>query len=249
MLPRHRSVGSLTWVVAALVAVGTGCDRVFQLLEVSEAPSDALEADADTTDAAPDAVIGPCFYDDFNAPFVDDTKWSIQDAAPTATVSQQSGVLVLSLGQATGAKYATVLTELRDFTHDAVSIEIIEPPSDATSAEAGISLFFDNLHRISFFVSGANLLMRITNGGPNDDDAITYSVVAHRFLRIRHSPLNNLVLWETSADGTSWALRRMAMVPLDLTNLRLKVFGGTFQQEATAPGQPKFDNALIECFP
>lgn len=244
MLPRHLSVGSLTWV--ALLA-STGCDRVFQLLEVGDSAPDALEADADNADAAPDGTSGPCFFDDFAAPFIDETKWTIEDAAPVAAASQQSGVLVISLGQADDVHYAQITTPLRDLTNDAFSVEVVKAASAATDAEAGIGIQIDFQHRYQFFITGSSLVMRYSLPDGNSDTFTPYSTVAHRFIRLRHA--GSSMLWETSADGSLWVLRRMTTAAVDVTSVYARVFAGTYQAEPVAPGEAMFDNALIECQP
>jgi len=247
-LPRHSaSIGTSTWVVAALALGLTGCDRVFQLLEVTDTGvSDATDAiTSDGGGDAPDASTTPCFSDDFSAPALDESKWTVQDS-PTATVAQSSGVLVFSLGQATGVNYALVTTEPRDLTNDAVSVEVVAAPSSNTEAELGISVQIDSNNRYQLFITGTSLVMRYSTAEGNQDTSAPYSAT-HRFLRLRQ--LGETMFWESSTDRLLWIVRRMATAVVPVTNVRAVVFAGTYQQEPEPPGQPAVDNFLIECLP
>jgi hypothetical protein len=216
-----------------------GCDRVFQLLEVGE---------PDLADAASDGSDPSCVSDDFNGSAVDETKWMKSDAAPVATVEQADGNLVLKLGQATGNNYALLASASRDFTNDAVSVELVGVPASASAAEAGFSIEQDITHRYQMFVAGPNLIMRVST--PTDGNlnmSIPYSATNHRFMRIRHA--NDMMLWETSPDGSTWTTRRLTAVLTPLTDLHLEIFAGTFQLEAVPPGEARFNAAAIECLP
>jgi len=98
------------------------------------------------------------------------------------------------------------------------------------------------------FIAGPDLILRVsTPADGNIDMPVPYVAANDRFLRIRNA--NDMMLWETSPDRSTWTTRRMTSVLVKLTNLQLQVFAGTFQLETVPPGEARFDNVAIECLP
>jgi hypothetical protein len=232
------------WIVAALGCATTGCDRVFELGELSDASS--VTDDAVPMDAEIDATL-LCVVDDFTGGAIDEALWTVYDDTPFGSVTQTGGELVITTASATGNHYGLVATDVRDLTNDVISVELIQTPDASTAAEAGLSIQVDGTTRYQFFVAGPSLIMRQTVGGVNDNMSIAYSPAFHRFLRFRHE--GDAMSWETRAMDGEWITRRNTPAVVAVTNMHVDLFAGTYQQEPMVPGPARFDNLTIDCRP
>jgi hypothetical protein len=77
--------------------------------------------------------------------------------------------------------------------------------------------------------------------GRKDSQTITYDATDHRSWRLRHEPIANKILWETSRDGQTWTIQRSASPQISLSTVYVTLSAGTYMPE-TEPGLAVFDN-------
>jgi hypothetical protein len=71
----------------------------------------------------------------------------------------------------------------------------------------------------------------------------TFDPVGEAHMRFRQS--GGDVIWETSSDGASWSLFDQRPSPIDLTQIRIDLGGGTFMN-LPSPGVARFDDLIVE---
>jgi len=155
---------------------------------------------------------GPCggmylLKEDFEQPVDPKWKWSIY-AGPGTTSSQQNGQWVLQLPmQSTTSNYAMILSH-RAFVllDNEMTVEVLAVPNPATPAQSSFIGISDDNNNVRFQYEQGKLYCATTKNGVNNIKAqMTFDPVQHRFWRMREQAGN--FYWETSPDGTSWAIR------------------------------------------
>ena len=203
---------------------------------------------------------GVILEDSFNDNCLDTLKWTPNNLF--------SGFIDLSLGlnetmqrleigplmlNASGSHYRGIRTINRyDFTGAYTYVELVQPLSAATKADAMFTVGYDvdNYYRI--YVSEGNLIgLKKIGGVKTTLFTLSYDATNHRFLRIRHDAIMNNVVLETAPNSGmgpgSWTQRYSetwnSAVPLSAILFEMK--GGTWQPETNAPGKGIFDNFLV----
>ena len=234
--------GTWTLSVRDTEAQDTGSVRAFSLI------LSGLECGT----AAP-----PILSDDFNDNSLDTTKWTANDlfsgfidtSVPLNETGQRLEIGPL-LQNASGSHYRGIRTvSSYDFTGGYAHVELVQPASAATKADAMFTLGYsvDNYYRI--YVSEGKLIgQKKVAGVKTTFFNINYDSTNHRYLRIRHDEAANIVVLETApSSGTgpgTWTSRHSetwnSAVQLTATQFELKA--GTWQPETNAPGTVIFDN-------
>jgi hypothetical protein len=226
-------------VLVAGALLAGGCERIWQLDEVSDARPG-------TGDGGGDGSTGPCFSDDFGGTAIKD-QWVIKKANGT-NAQVQNGELVLTLTQGTGDLYAQIEGPTDDFTDDIVEIEVTGVPDQTTTAEAGLSIETTPDDRFMVLIAATGIIWRRSTPALGDDDvSVGYTPADHRFLRIRHE--GGVVYWEwRSGTEGAWSIgRKQTEAPTALQNKRIIVFGGTYEVATAPPGTAHFDNLARTC--
>lgn len=234
--------GTWTLSVRDTEAPDTGSVRAFSLILTG------LECGS----AAP-----PILSDDFNDNSLDTTRWTANDlfsgfidlSVPLNETGQRLEIGPL-LQNASGSHYRGIRTvNSYDFTGGRAHVELVQPASATTKADAMFTLGYsvDSYYRI--YVSEGKLIgQKKVAGVKTTLFNINYDSTNHRYLRIRHDETANLVILETAAStGTgpgTWTSRHSetwnSAVQLAATQFELKA--GTWQPETNAPGTVIFDN-------
>ncbi|MFN2530968.1 MAG: IPT/TIG domain-containing protein [Pyrinomonadaceae bacterium] len=198
--------------------------------------------------------------DDFNDNCLDSGKWTpnglfsefIDLSMPISEISHQLEIGAL-LQNTDGSHYRGIRTiDAYDFTGAYSYVELVQPASTSTQADAMFTVGYsvDNLYRI--YVSQGNLIgLKKIGGVKTTFFTLPYDANNHRFLRIRHDAATNSVVIETApTTGTgpgTWTKRYAetwsSSVPLSAIQFELK--GGTWQAETNAPGKVIFDSFLF----
>jgi hypothetical protein len=105
----------------------------------------------------------------------------------------------------------------------------------------------DSSNHYSIWVNGPILELGGRFDGVLDIVEVNYSATAHRFVRLRHDPGLDAVLFETRAANAAWQERRRMRVMLGLSAMTIDLVGGTYEPVAE-PGLVRFDN-LRSCPP
>jgi hypothetical protein len=231
-----------TFVVLALLCA-SGCDRVFFLVEVVDAPAGDRDGDtdgADGSDAAPDA----CFTETFTDAGFDTLRWPLVYTDPGVTMMPQNGALSWGLAtSATTSAYGLLASETRDLSESSLQIELLETANRSTPAEVGISVQSDETHRYLMMVTGATLTSRLTND-VTSDVSVPYDETAHHYLRLVFS--GGIASWQTSPDAISWSTPRSEAMDVPLEAAHVVVFAGTYTSIGS-PGRPRIDNLILKC--
>ena len=195
--------------------------------------------------------------DDFNGGSLDTSKWSItvltglQDTS--ISVTQTSGQLQIGpLLQNTANSHYNGISSANsfDFTGAFAYVQLVQSPATNTTAFTMFAVLADSNNYYHFYESAGSLVCEQKIGGTKTILAsVTYSPVAHQFLRIRHDAAAGNVVFETAPNNNGvpgpWALQFTAAwnttaVPLGSVHFEMKA--GTSFAESNPPGTVIFDN-------
>lgn len=247
----------------AIVAVLCGCDRFFNIHDVSSSIDGAIGVDGhtvadghgDSKDPIADAAIDvrpgeelpacmPELADDFDAPSLDVTRWIKIGAG--ATVSGNELNINFSPGQSVNG----VLSANRyGLTNRSVSAELVMPAAGdpALVTTLGAAINASNYFQLTVG-EGNSLELRMTgaSGGVAFElTPVVYAATMHRFLRIRHDNIG-LVFFEWSMDNAVWnELGSKAVAPaFAAAQFGMNVSGGGI---AASSATGVFDNFVLSC--
>jgi hypothetical protein len=203
------------------------------------------------------SVPPPIFADDFNDNSLDTSRWTPNDlfsgfidlSLPLSETGQRLEIGPL-LQNASGSHYRGIRTlNTNDFTGAYSHVELVQPASAATKADAMFTVGYDVNNYYRIYVSEGNLIgLKKIGGVKTTLFTLSYNATNHRYLGIRHDAATNSVVLETApSTGTgpgSWTQRYSegwnSAVQLSATLFELK--GGTSQPETNPPGKVIFDN-------
>lgn len=161
--------------------------------------------------------------------------WNDWGGANTNIVSNE---LNISSTVSSTNYYGIDTTAQYDLTGSVASIKVVNQGNQAlTSWEAyPVFMYLDATNDISWLITGGSLGARKTIAGSStaQGSTVTYSLVTHKYLRIRESA--GTVYWDYSADGSSWTNQTSIAVSslFPVTCLRGQVLVGTYASEASA---------------
>lgn len=133
--------------------------------------------------------------------------------------------------------FVTILP--RDMTSAHARVEVVQATEN--TADTIFAVGQDSNNWYGFVKEGDKLYLQIKVAGKKHSENVVYDPAEHRYWRLRHEATENLMLWETSADGTTWAILRSAQPEIPLTSLYVYAGAGTYVVEG-APGKAVFDN-------
>jgi hypothetical protein len=232
----------MSWRIVLLVAAGCGRFGFEQIPRDTGAGGDVT--DGSIIDALP---CGPlvALSDNFDDGFIDTTKWT-PIVNNGLTVTETAGDLQITLIAAGGFNYVTFpsVTTYPLGTCTA-RITIVETPRAAAGAECAFCLahLATPVGQLCFDISGGVMSSYLKMGTVTNYVSQTFDPVAHSHLRFRQDATN--VIWETSSDGNTWVVFDARPPPIDLTQINVEMFAGTFMNVAN-PGQARYDDLVIE---
>jgi len=118
-------------------------------------------------------------------------------------------------------------------------VEVLQVTNESANTIFAIGWDSDNWY--GFVFEGGKLFMQSKINGRKSSVNIPYSFGQHRFWRLRHDSSSDQLVWETSADGQVWTIRRTTTPESPLSNVRIYLGAGTYLPE-TFPGFAIFDN-------
>ncbi len=197
--------------------------------------------------------------DDFNGASRDTTKWSVGTVVSVGgaagqdtsiTESQATGQLVLTappFGAGTGYHYnGRVLVTAADFSNSRASVEVINAPTSGIEGQnTYLGVFVDGNNYYEMHVDGnfLNFNKDVAGVKSSAGSLLTYNATAHRFWAIRRDSGTGNILFEASADGTTWTTLRSLSDDLNLITAKVELsYGLNYSGSSTSA---TFDNFAL----
>jgi len=130
-----------------------------------------------------------------------------------------------------------------DLTASTIAVELRRPAPGATTL-FGVAIDSENWK--GFRVERGQLSMESYMNGRSTSKKIPYSASQHRFLRMRMSAVAPVIVWETSASGTTWNPEYVETANIQVTALHIAISAGTSNSVAVATGPATFGSVIVE---
>ena len=125
-----------------------------------------------------------------------------------------------------------------DLTGSQVTVEVTQMIQSTMFGTAAMYLFADNTHYVAFTVRDGLLSAEWALGGAATDVPIAYDPSLHRWWRILEHA--DLIVWQTSPDGTTWT--ELTTLPSQMTPWKNRLAIGLGGYSDTPHGAVHFDN-------
>ena len=157
---------------------------------------------------------------------------------------QMSNALTISpLTNADGMRFSGFASiSAFDLNSASIAAEVRRAASGGTTIFAVV---IDAKNWIGFRVEGGRLSFESHTAGKIAARTVAYSATEHRYLRLRTSGITPVIVWETSADGSTWNPEYVETAAIKLASLRIALSAGTTKR-AAAPGNAVFDSIVVE---
>jgi uncharacterized protein (TIGR03437 family) len=195
------------------------------------------------------------FSDNFNDNLMDATKWSkgvlnLDPGAynPDVSVLEQNQRLELKPISNTSvwSHNGYVSTSAYDLKGARATIQVLQAPTGGTSyAIFAVGIDSNNWYRIN--TTAGQIYFTDKVGGVKNSSSLPYDAAQHKYWRIRHEAISDMIIFETSADGVNWVTQRSVSRQLSLSALRVELDAGTYEPTST-PGTAIFDNFILDTF-
>jgi hypothetical protein len=172
-----------------------------------------------------------------------DPQWGRAYAGNGASTTQVNGRLrvVLPAGS-TGSAYAGYLSS-RYYDLRASRFQVAVPTMVSTASHAQVLL---QLHpaassddSLGFEQQHGTLRFYTRHAGIESSTTLPYDPAAHLHWQLREA--GGIIFFETSADGSTWSVRRSVAAPFDVSLVSAELSAGVFQSES-APGFAELDD-------
>lgn len=216
----------------------------------SPAPSEPSLPRAAPRSTLPPPQPLPLLREDFDESERVESRWraGVLATAPetfdaTIKLRQTEGVLTIAPpAHKSGPHFSGyVSTETFDLTRVTIVVDVRRPASGAVTIVAAGN---DSANWRGFRIEGAQLAIESHTNGHAVTRKVAYDVVTQRYLRLRTSSVAPVVVWETSADGTSWNPEFVETSTMNLSAVRIAVSAGT--TKSASPGTAAFDSVVVE---
>jgi PKD repeat protein len=192
------------------------------------------------------------FSDDFNDNARDTAKWTLGaiigtiTAGPTAwdstvpVLEQNQRLEITPRANVSGTHYnGYVSAATWDLTNANASEEVVQATTGTANTGFAVAIDAKNFYLIE--TESGRLYFTQVVAGARTETSVVYNATTHRFWRIRHDPVANTIVFETSADRNSWTTQRTVTRQLAITALKIELTAGTWQA-VSAPGKAIFEN-------
>jgi hypothetical protein len=189
------------------------------------------------------------FTDDFNDNARDTAKWTIATMHDTnfnsqVQVAEQSQQLQITTPANVLGYSGYVTASTKDFTNSRTSVEVVQ--TVGLGNDTVFALGIDSNNRYRFVVENGNLYFQYkAGGGASNSTSVTYNATQHRFWRFRHDTSLDQIIFETSADGTTWTTQRAVARQFANTAIKVELSSGSWALRSTAT-TAIFDNFRLE---
>ncbi|EHB44140.1 hypothetical protein MycrhDRAFT_6890 [Mycolicibacterium rhodesiae JS60] len=169
--------------------------------------------------------------------FSNPALWAIFDPASSTLDGEQYTLIP------TSSYWSMRSANSYDLTESHLSVKLAQ---NANAGNGSITTYFgatagsdnDVSFRLEGGTSGLLGFIETVDGSESSTD-ITYNPAVHVWFRLRHS--GTTVYWETSADGTSWAVQRSKTAAINLTSVDVFFASGYWDTEPS-PGSAIFED-------
>ncbi len=195
--------------------------------------------------------------DDFNDGVTDPEKWtvgtmslyqggSLTDLTIPVTEESDGRLRIVPREGINGLHYnGYVSNNAYDLTGGQFTVEVVQILNQFSTGEIFMSVGADGKNLCRYEIHMGQLRADfILNGNPIYTPVGAYSAANHRYLRIRHDLVNNIMLWEASPDRAQWSTLYTRVAGFSLANARVELFAGTYTA-ASSVGVALFDNAEV----
>ncbi len=178
---------------------------------------------------------------------LDTTKWNFgllnKDSSQWDTnvkAAEQNGQLQIApLANTAGNHYnGYVSVRSWDMMGAQASVEVVQT-TNGPGMSFVVGFDYNNWYRIAF--SAGSLVLEDQVNGVRATVSVPYNNSLHRFWRIRHNAVADQIVFETSADRSTWTVQRQIARQLPIMAMRAELSAGTYQAVAS-PGVAIFDN-------
>ncbi|HXD32427.1 MAG TPA: FG-GAP-like repeat-containing protein [Pyrinomonadaceae bacterium] len=184
---------------------------------------------------------------------------------PQVTTVQTSGQLVVTpLTQASGMHFAGyVSANSFDLRNGSAKVEVVKAGTGGADTIFAVGTDVDNFYRFMVHTPGtpttlaprargrdgierpldattAQLVFQVSVGGQLTSLTINYDPIQHRFMRFRHAPAMNSIVFETSPDNIDFTVQHTVLLQRSVAALTAELSAGT--TNPANPGQTVFDN-------
>lgn len=207
----------------------------------SSSPSPRIEITPPTSRSRRTTTSTVVFSDYFKDNGPDAEKWTLSSNDDQVSVQERDEHLeIIPTSEVPGLHFnGYISTSSSDMTAAHARVEVVQATSG--SANTIFTLTQDGSHWYRFVKEGDMLYFQYKAGGAISSTSVPYNPAQHRFWRLRHDATNNLMLWETSADEETWAIRRKVTPLVPITALYIALNAGTYKAESD-PGTAIFDS-------
>ncbi len=133
-----------------------------------------------------------------------------------------------------------------NFTGARATVEVMQTTTN--EAQTIFTLALDSNNWFRFLAASGNLNFQTRVSGTESSVSIPADGAQQRFWRLRHDRPNDRIIFETSADGASWSVRRAVPRQIPIKGLAVELNAGT-PASVAAPGTAIFDSLLLESNP
>ncbi len=174
--------------------------------------------------------------DTFTGTTLDASKWV---KFGTASRTTQSDAITIS-PSTTGTGWQGITSKTTyQMKDNGVFVEVPKTTNGNAPAETQLVVEKDANHRLLIIRSYYGMVFRSYVDGVLSDTGTAYNATNMRWWRIREAGGN--VYFETSANASTWTVRRTIAKPFDLSSVKVSLSAGTYQT-TSSPGTAQFDN-------
>lgn len=195
---------------------------------------------------------------DFSDNFADDVRdarWKLGTLTPPAsafddkvTVAETGGRLEITPRSSASVKAYNgyVSAASWNLTDARATVEVVQTTTNKGQTVFTLALDANNWFRFLFESAKLNFQTKI--GGAETSTNIPADAAQQRFWRLRHERVGDRVIFETSADGAKWAVRREVPRQFSIKSMTIELNAGT-PSSVASPGKAVFDGFALESNP